>query len=172
MKRHFENVQQRQQRVVKYGQVEPTSVTTPAPGSGGNKNYAMFSGNKLARPASVSAGPSSELRRRVPAGSTSGKSAGDHGSSSGNSRFGPNSSGFDDQSSRTAFGPENGVPYQINAQEIRKNAVNRMQNAESVEKIVAQVQIQSDIMDIILSIINICIMSDGRPLLSNGEFNC
>lgn len=142
MKRHFEHVQQRQQRVVKYGQVEATSVATPAPGSGGSKNYAMFSGNKLTRPPAVSAGPSSELRRRVPAGSaSSSNSGGGHSNSSGNNRFGPNSSGFEEQSSRTAFGPENGVPYQINAQEIRKNAVNRMQNAESVEKIVAQVKL-------------------------------
>lgn len=136
MKRHFEHVQQRKQRVIKYGHAESVGSVSKARSAGSDtptKQYAMFSGNRL--PGPPMAGPASELRRRVAtASNVSGRSDGSHP---------------DQPSMRTGFGPPvvaDGVmesPYQINAQEIRKNAAIRQQNAESIEAIVSKVNIYS-----------------------------
>ena len=113
MKRHFAHVQQRQKRVVKYGQ--PESASNKAPDSSGTKNYAMFA-------------KSQEVRRRV--------RNQDRGLES------SSNPGFDWQSNQSSnIASENApeMPYQISAQQIRKNAAARTQNAESVEAIVSKV---------------------------------
>lgn len=140
MKRHFEHVEQRKQRVVKYGQTDTSLGIPSATGSGAEtRSYAMFSGNKMSGTPLPAAGPS-ELRRRAPTGCTHSNKKNNFNNS--NNDY---SHGIGQPSNRTGFGSEGGsnlsnaTPYQISAQEIRKNALARQQNADSIEAIVSKV---------------------------------
>jgi hypothetical protein len=148
MKRHFEHVQQRQKRVVKYGQAETGPGASKAPSSGGSKNYAMFSDNKLAGPPTAlgGAGGNSALRRRVAAGGTTTSAKNNSSNSNINSGSGSGTSGvYGQHDSRGDTGGDDSnysaTPYRMSAQEIRKNANERAQGAESIEAIVSKVSI-------------------------------
>lgn len=127
MKRHFEHKQERQKRVIKYGQSTEAQLLTASPGSGSSRNYALFSGNKFGQQAPSSNQSRSELRRRA-TGSTGG--AGKNLNAAEGSRHSLIDLRHEESSTSN---------FQISAQEIRKNAASRVQNAENIEAIVTKV---------------------------------